>query len=282
MKTQVVSTVEEMQKICMTLRAQGKRIGLVPTMGALHDGHVSLIKQIKPHADIIVVSVFVNPIQFGPNEDFSRYPRPFDEDAKKCETEGVDYIFSPEASNFYEPNASTYVVEESCSEGLCGISRPGHFKGVATVVAKLFNVTVPHVAIFGKKDAQQLAVIRRMVRDLNFPIEIIGAPIIRESDGLAMSSRNRYLTSKQRSDATVIPRSLNRAKEMVAKGVLSSDRIISEVQHMLNDMLNIRVIYAVVVDPDTMKPLKEVVPGKSLLAVALWMDRVRLIDNTDL
>lgn len=280
--TQIISNASEMQQTAIELRAAGKRIGLVPTMGALHEGHLSLIRQIREHSDVIILSIFVNPIQFGPGEDFSQYPRTFDEDVEKCKAEGVDIIFAPEPSSFYPSDFSTYVTEEFASEGLCGTSRPGHFRGVTTVVAKLFNTCCPAVAIFGKKDAQQLAVIRRMVRDLNFPIKIIGAPIVREEDGLAMSSRNRYLSAKQRSDATAIIKALKRARTMTQQGILNTDRIISEVTHMINDTLNARVIYVVIVSPDTMKPLKEVIPGKSLIATAVSFDRVRLIDNYDL
>jgi pantoate--beta-alanine ligase len=277
---QTITSVSEMQSLAESLRVQGKRIGLVPTMGALHEGHLSLVKTAIGQADVVVVSIFVNPTQFGPSEDFSKYPRPLEDDLAACEAAGVQYVFVPEAADIYPKGYSTYVVEESTAKPLEGASRPVHFRGVTTVVAKLFNIVRPHFAVFGQKDAQQVAVIGKMVADLNFNLEIVVAPTLREADGLAMSSRNRYLTNTQRVEALVIHRALRKAADMVAAGERRVDRLIAEATHLISQHRRVRVIYVSVVDRITMEAVKgEITPGKDLMAIAVWVDEVRLIDN---
>ncbi len=278
-RTQVIRSVDEMRSVAVQLRAQGEVVGLVPTMGCLHRGHLSLIESAREQAGKVVVSIFVNPIQFGPNEDYERYPHDFDHDLAVCEEAGVDCIFHPSADDLYPEGYSTYITEEKYSKPLCGISRPAHFRGVLTVVGKLFNIVRPDFAVFGQKDAQQAAVIRKMVADLHFGVEIVIRPTLREEDGLAMSSRNAYLTSGQREDARVIYEALQKAEEMVRSGTVNTDRVEAEVSNRLQSKRRLRVIYVEIVDPDTMAPLREITPGKSLLAVAVWVDEVRLIDN---
>ena len=271
-----------MQAVSEKWRAKGRRIGFVPTMGALHAGHLSLVKLARAQADAVVVSIFVNPAQFGPNEDFARYPRALERDLDLCTEAGVDAVFAPPVDEIYPKGYSTYVTEEAVSKPLEGVSRPAHFRGVATVVAKLFNLVRPHVAVFGQKDAQQVAVLKKVVADLHIPVELAVAPTVREPDGLAMSSRNRYLTASQRDDALVIPQSLRRAQDMVASGEHRSDRLIAEATHLLSQRRRVRVIYVALVDKDTFEPLREVAAGRTLLAVAAWVDEVRLIDNVEL
>lgn len=274
-----IATIPEMQTRVGNLRAQGQRIALVPTMGALHDGHLSLIKLAASRADAVVVSIFVNPTQFGPNEDFSRYPRELEADLQNCEAAGAHVAFTPGVEVIYPKGFSTFITEEAVAKPLEGVSRPVHFRGVTTVVAKLFNIVRPDVAVFGQKDAQQVAVIKKMTSDLLLGVEIVVAPTLRDPDGLAMSSRNRYLTPAQRADALSISRALRRAKEMVAAGERRVDRLVAEATHILSQHRRIRVIYAAVVDRDTMEPAREAVPGRSLMALAAWVDEVRLIDN---
>jgi pantoate--beta-alanine ligase len=279
---QIITSITEMQSAAIALRTQGKLIGLVPTMGALHDGHLKLIDAAKEHADVVIVSLFVNPTQFGANEDFSKYPRTFESDAAACEQRGVDIIFAPKKDDIYPPGFSTYVTEERLSKGLCGISRPGHFRGVCTVVNILFNITRPDVAVFGQKDAQQGAIIKKMVADLWLPISVIVVPTVREPDGLAMSSRNRYLTEEQRAEARKIIAALREGKRLVDEGIRSVDRVLAEVTHLLSQSRRLRVIYVALVERDTLAPAREVVPGKCLLATAVWVNDVRLIDNLEL
>jgi pantoate--beta-alanine ligase len=279
---QIITSITEMQSAAIALRTQGKLIGLVPTMGALHDGHLKLIDAAKEHADVVIVSLFVNPTQFGANEDFSKYPRTFESDAAACEQRGVDIIFAPKKDDIYPPGFSTYVTEERLSKGLCGISRPGHFRGVCTVVNILFNITRPDVAVFGQKDAQQGAIIKKMVADLWLPISVIVVPTVREPDGLAMSSRNRYLTEEQRAEARKIIAALREGKRLVDEGIRSVDRVLAEVTHLLSQSRRLRVIYVALVERVTLAPAREVVPGKCLLATAVWVNDVRLIDNLEL
>jgi pantoate--beta-alanine ligase len=279
---QKIETVREMQALADKLRAKDQRIGFVPTMGALHAGHLSLVKLARAKADAVVVSIFVNPAQFGPSEDYANYPRPLEHDLELCAEAGVDVVFLPPAAEIYPKGCSTFVLEEAVSKPLEGASRPTHFRGVATVVAKLFNIVRPHIAVFGQKDAQQVAVLKRMVADLHLPVKFVVAPIVREPDGLAMSSRNRYLTPVQREDAVVISQALRRAQEMVAGGEHRDDRLIAEVTHLLSQKRRVRMIYVAMVDKDTFEPLRVVVPGKTLLAIAAWVDEVRLIDNVEL
>lgn len=269
-----------MQSHAIGLRSSGRLIALVPTMGCLHEGHLSLIDIAKEKADKVIVSIFVNPTQFGPNEDYGKYPRMLEEDIEKCRERGADIVFNPSLAEMYPNGYSTYVSEETISDGLCGISRPHHFRGVTTVCLKLFNVTRPDIAVFGQKDAQQCAVIRKMVADLNVPTEIVIGPTLRDPDGLATSSRNAYLTTLQRKDALSISKSLKIAQKMVEDGVRSVDRLVAEITHNLSLSRKIRVIYVQIVDRDTMKPAtRDIVVGKQVITVAVWVDETRLIDN---
>ena len=276
---QVIESIEEMQTVAMQLRFGGHLIGLVPTMGNLHDGHISLIKQAKEKSDKVIVTIFVNPKQFGPSEDFAEYPRTWKEDLKKCQDNGVDIIFHPSAEAMFPKDFSTYLNEEIVSEVMCGISRPSHFKGVTTVCLKLFNLVRPDFSFFGQKDAQQCAVIKKIVRDLNIPTEIKIGETIREPDGLALSSRNQYLTKLQREDALSISKALTKAKDLVDSGIKSTDRIIAEIIHMLSQKRRIRIIYVQVVDRETMQAAKTVLQNQTIACVAVWVDDVRLIDN---
>lgn len=276
---QTIQSVNEMQSHAIGLRSSGRLIGLVPTMGCLHEGHLSLIDIAKEKADKVIVSIFVNPTQFGPNEDYDRYPRMLEEDIEKCRERGADIVFNPSLSEMYPDGYSTYVNEEVISEGLCGVSRPHHFRGVTTVCLKLFNITRPDIAVFGQKDAQQCAVIRKMVNDLNIPAEVVIGPTHRDPDGLATSSRNAYLSTLQRSEALSISKSLNIAKGMIDEGTRSVDRVVAEITHHLSLSRRVRVIYVQIVDRDTMKPAREILPGKQVVTVAVWVDQTRLIDN---
>ena len=271
-----------MQSFANELRSSGHSIALVPTMGSLHEGHLMLIDIAKGKADKVIVSIFVNPTQFGPSEDYEKYPRLLKEDTKKCRERGVDVVFTPLVEAMFPVDYSAYVNEERFSLGLCGLSRPHHFRGVTTVCLKLFNITVPNVAVFGLKDAQQCAVIRKMVVDFNLPVEIVVGPTHRDEDGMATSSRNVYLNNLQRQEALCISKSLKIAKDMVDSGTKSVDRIVAEVIHHLSSMRRIRVIYVQVVDRGTMEPSSQIIPGKSLLCAAAWVDQTRLIDNIEL
>jgi len=279
---QTIQSVNEMQSHAISLRSSGRLIGLVPTMGSLHEGHLELIDIAKEKADKVIVSIFVNPTQFGPSEDYQQYPRVLEEDLEKCRARGVDMVFNPSVNEMYPEGYSTYVEEEHISAGLCGISRPHFFRGVTTVCLKLFNITRPDLAVFGQKDAQQCAVIKKMVADLNLPTEIVVGPTVREPDGLAMSSRNTYLTDVQRREALSISKALRIAKEMVGEGTRSVDRIVAEITHHLSLHRRVRVIYVQVVDKETMEHATEIVPGKQLVTVAAWVDQTRLIDNIEL
>jgi pantoate--beta-alanine ligase len=276
---QTITSVSEMSALAAGLRASGKRLGLVPTMGALHDGHVSLVRLAAERADTVIVTIFVNPTQFGPSEDFSRYPRELEADLAKCAAAGAHVVFAPTVEEIYPKGYSTFITEEAVAKPLEGVSRPVHFRGVTTVVAKLFNIIRPHLAVFGQKDAQQVAVLKKMTADLHLGVEIVTAPTLRDADGMAMSSRNRYLSATQRADALALSRALRRAQEMVAAGERRVDRLVAEATHLLAQHRRIRVIYAAVVDCDTMEAVREAVPGRSLLALAAWVDEVRLIDN---
>ncbi|MBN2068674.1 MAG: pantoate--beta-alanine ligase [Opitutales bacterium] len=277
---QIIESINEMQAHSVSLRHQGKLISFVPTMGFLHEGHLSLFEVAKEESDVTVASIFVNPAQFGPNEDFDQYPRSVEKDLELCRQRGVDIVFLPKKEELYPTGYSTYVCEESLSQPLCGVSRPSFFKGVCTVVAKLFNIVRPDVAVFGQKDAQQAAVIRKMVQDLHFPVEIRVAPIVREADGLAMSSRNSYLNEFQRRDAVRIYQALCKGKELYDNGNRNVDRILAEIIHHISECRRLRVIYVSAVDKDTMKPItRTMVEGQTLIACAVWCDEVRLIDN---
>ena len=279
---QTIQSVNEMQSHAIGLRSSGRLIGLVPTMGSLHEGHLSLIDIAKEKSDKVIVSIFVNPTQFGPSEDYEKYPRVLEEDIEKCRERGADIVFNPSVDEMYPSGFSTFVTEEQISSGLCGVSRPHHFRGVTTVCLKLFNITRPDLVVLGQKDAQQCAVIRKMVTDLNISAEIVIGPTHRDADGMATSSRNAYLTDSQRQEALCISQSLRTAKNMVDSGTKSVDRIVAEVIHHLSLSRRIRVIYAQVVDRDTMEPAREIIPGQQLLCVAAWADQIRLIDNIEL
>ena len=276
---QTHDTVSAMQQLARETRAAGQTLGLVPTMGALHQGHVDLIRLAATKCDIVVVSIFVNPAQFGPNEDFDRYPRALDDDLVKCREAGAHHIFLPAKATIYPDGYSTNIDEESVAVPLEGESRPAFFRGVTTVVAKLFNIIQPDVAVFGQKDAQQLAVVRKMVADLHIPVEVMAGPTTRDTDGLALSSRNAYLSKSQREGARIIPRTLDKIKTMVDAGERRAERVMAEATHLMAEEGRVRVIYVAVVDPNTMKKQLEIEPGNSLLVVAAWVDQTRLIDN---
>ncbi|TAG33034.1 MAG: pantoate--beta-alanine ligase [Verrucomicrobia bacterium] len=276
---QIIRSVQEMQALAYELRSKGQIIGLVPTMGALHEGHLTLVRLAAERADAVVVTIFVNPTQFAPSEDFNKYPREPEADAAKCEAAGADYIFMPANEEIYPKGYSTYITEERVAKPLEGVSRPSHFRGVTTVVAKLFNICRPDLAVFGQKDAQQVAVIKKMVTDLNFSVDIVVGPTLRELDGLAMSSRNRYLTPTQRNEALAISQALFKARDMVATGERRGDRLVAEATHILSQQRRIRVIYVSLVDRDSMEPVREVVSGQSVMTIAVWMEETRLIDN---
>jgi pantoate--beta-alanine ligase len=273
-----VHTVKEMRALSRAARASRSRLGLVPTMGALHEGHLSLIRAAKSKSDVVAASIFVNPIQFGPNEDFARYPRDLDRDLALLEREGVDVVFVPSVEEMYPQQSVTWVTVEGLSERLCGKSRPGHFRGVATVVAKLFNIVEPDLAFFGQKDAAQVAVIRRMVRDLNMSVAIEVCPIVREPDGLALSSRNAYLTPEQRKDALVLFRALTRGRELYDGGERNPAALIEAAKKVLVGSPAVRLDYFEIIDPDELTPLETII-HPALVAVAAFVGNTRLIDN---
>ena len=275
---QTVRSPAELQSRAIALRAAGKRIGLVPTMGYLHEGHLSLIRAAAPRCDVIIVSIFVNPTQFGPNEDFSSYPRALERDAAMCREAGAHVLFLPDTPDIYAADHSVYVDELALGRFLCGASRPGHFRGVCTVVAKLFNLALPHVAVFGAKDAQQIRIIRRMVRDLNFPVEVFEVPTFREADGLAMSSRNARLSAAERVQATCLSRALRLAEKMYAAGTRDADEIIREMKKIIAHEPDARIDYAQVVDNETLEPVIAL-EKPALAALAVHFPSARLIDN---
>nr|WP_329955760.1 pantoate--beta-alanine ligase [Desulfomarina profundi] len=272
-------TIEEMRDRAEGLRIEGKTISFVPTMGYLHEGHLSLLRIARQKGDDLALSIFVNPAQFGPNEDLSTYPRSLEKDLELAEKEGVDVVFVPMDSSLYPEGYQTYVELEKLPAHLCGLSRPVFFKGIATVVTQLFNIVKPHVAVFGEKDFQQLAIIRQMVKDLKFDIEIIGGPIIREADGLAMSSRNAYLDESMRPAALSLSRALARAKEMVRSGIIDSERIEREARAILSAFPDIAIDYISICDPFSLDGVQQV-RGKTLMALAVNLRKIRLIDNT--
>jgi len=272
------ATIPEVRAALSDMRAIRKRVGLVPTMGALHDGHLSLVRAAKKQCDAVVVSIFVNPTQFAPTEDLAKYPRQMERDRALLEEEGVDILFAPSVEEIYGSGSITWVLVEGLSEKLDGRSRPGHFRGVATVVAKLFNIIEPQIAFFGQKDAAQLAVIRRMVRDLNFPVEIIAGAIVREPDGLAMSSRNAYLSPEERGHALVLQRSLRRAEAEFQSGQRIAAKLISAALEVLASEPQVAVDYLEIVNPDTLESVERITQT-ALLAIAARVGSTRLIDN---
>lgn len=279
---EVVHTIPELRAAVARARQSGKSVGLVPTMGCLHEGHLSLIRRAKQEAAFVVVSIFVNPTQFGPNEDFSKYPRTFEDDRRGSEHAGADLIFAPTAADFYPAGASTWVDVEGVSAGLCGEFRPGHFRGVATVVAMLFNAVQADVAVFGRKDLQQLAVIRRMVRDLHIPVRILAHETIREPNGVAMSSRNRYLSPEQLTQATAIPAAMEAAKALARTGVTDASRLQAAAQAALAAQPALKPQYCEIVDLETMAPVASTAGKSCAIAIACHLGATRLIDNADL
>jgi pantoate--beta-alanine ligase len=267
-----------MRTASRAVRHARKRLGLVPTMGALHEGHLSLIRAAKSQSDAVAASIFVNPLQFGPNEDLAKYPRDFDRDCGLLKKEGVDLLFAPSVEEMYPAGAVTHVTVEGLSDKLCGKSRPGHFRGVTTVVSKLFHIVEPDVTFFGQKDAAQLAIIRRMVRDLNFPVEIEACPIVRESDDLAMSSRNAYLNAEERKAALVLYRTLKRVQELFDQGERNAARLTDAGERAFVEEKSVRLDYLEIVDPDSLDSLTEV-KITALTAVAGFVGTTRLIDN---
>ena len=274
----ICSTISEARAACRDARSSSKRLGVVPTMGALHEGHLSLVRAAKAQCDAVAVSIFVNPTQFGPKEDLSKYPRQFDRDCRLLEKEAVDILFAPPVEEMYPPGAVTWVLVEGLSEKLDGRSRPGHFRSVTTIVAKLFHILEPDTAFFGQKDAAQLAVIRRMVRDLDFPVEIVACPIVREPDGLAMSSRNAYLNGEERVRALVLQRSLQQAQQGFQAGERNAVNLISAAKEVFAREPQTVLDYFEIVDPDTLDPVERV-SQKTLVAVAAHVGATRLIDN---
>jgi len=274
----IAKTIADVRSAVAKLRAERRAIGLVPTMGALHAGHLSLVRAAKASCDAVVATIFVNPTQFAPGEDFAKYPRTLDADCALLEAAGVDILFAPDAAEMYLPGASTVVEIAGISDRLDGVSRPGHFRAVATVVAKLFNIVQPDNAFFGQKDAAQVAVLRRMVRDLNVPLELVVCPTMREPDGLAMSSRNRYLSPDERQQALVLSRALRHVEAEISGGVIESAPLIDAGLAILAEEPEIRLDYLRIVDPDTLEDVADVSLG-ALIAVAAVVGPARLIDN---
>jgi pantoate--beta-alanine ligase len=274
----VIETIKEMKELAFQTRGAGKIITFVPTMGYFHEGHLSLMREGRKRGDLLIVSLFVNPTQFGPSEDFKNYPRDFERDAKMAEEVGVDILFMPGVMEMYPSDHQTIVRVEKVTQNLCGKSRPTHFQGVTTVVLMLFEIVMPHVAIFGEKDYQQLITIQQMVRDLQMSVEVQGMPTVREVDGLAMSSRNTYLLPEERKAARSLYHSLQKAKELLQKGEHRSDRIINEVRGILQSEPLVRVDYAQICDAYTLQDVDRV-EGNVVVALAAYLGKTRLIDN---
>ena len=274
----VLETIKQMRSACQATKQEGRRLGFVPTMGALHEGHLSLVRAAKVRCDVVAASIFVNPAQFGPTEDFSKYPRSFERDRERLEKEGVELLFAPSVEEMYPEDTVTFVTVEGLSERLCGKSRPGHFRGVTTVVSKLFHITQSDLAFFGQKDAAQVAIIRRMVLDLNLGVEIVVCPIVREADGLAMSSRNAYLSPQQRRSALVLSRSLAQAKKLFEQGERRTAKLGGAGKQVFAEEPSVRLDYFEIVNPDTLEPVEHI-SGPDLVAVAAFVGGTRLIDN---
>jgi len=275
---EIIATVKEMQQRSEQLRREGKSIAFVPTMGYLHKGHLSLMHEGRKRRDVLVISIFVNPTQFGPGEDYEKYPRDMKRDLALVQGAGVDIVFTPSAHEMYPDGFQTVVEVEQVTKNLCGISRPGHFRGVTTVVAKLFNIVKPHFAFFGQKDYQQLIAIKRMAEDLTMDIEVIGMPTIREPDGLAMSSRNSYLDPKQRKEATSLYRALLKGAELFRQGERSAAAILQEVRKIIEEGKSAKIDYAKICDAHTLKDIDEI-KNEALIALAVTIGKTRLIDN---
>lgn len=275
----IINKIKDIRAVIKEAQRSNKSIGLVPTMGYLHEGHLSLVKRARSENDIVIVSIFVNPTQFGPGEDYESYPRDIERDSKLVQREGADIVFTPKTGEMYPNTCSTYVqMEGNITKKLCGASRPGHFKGVTTIVAKLFNIIMPNKAYFGQKDAQQVAVIEKMVKDLCFDIEIVPCSIIREEDGLAMSSRNIYLNEEERKAATILSKSLFKAKEMIEKGEINSCKIKEIIIDSINTQDLTDIDYVEIVNSKTIESIKEI-KGDVLIALAVKIGKARLLDN---
>jgi pantoate--beta-alanine ligase len=275
---QIVKGIAEVQSICRKLRTQGIVLGFVPTMGALHKGHLSLVQRARSECQTVVASIYVNPLQFGPGEDFAQYPRTFEQDCRQLEVEGVAVLFAPEATEMYPNGAVTTISVPGIGDRLDGVSRPGHFTGVATVVAKLFNVVAPHRAYFGQKDAAQLAVLRQMIQDLNFDLELIGCAIVRDADGLALSSRNKYLSVLEREQALVLHQTLTKIEQSIASGERRSSTLLQIGRNAVETATSVQLDYLAIVDAQSLLPVEFAETGV-LVAVAAYVGRTRLIDN---
>jgi pantoate--beta-alanine ligase len=277
-----IQSMSDMSAFAAELRSQGKTIALVPTTGTLHGGHEALIRAALAQANAVIVSIFVNPHQYGPRERVSARPQTPAEDLKHCKEWGAQAVFTPSAEELFPHGFATFVSEEVLSKPLCGVSRPHHFRGVTTLMAKFFNLIHPDFVFFGQKTAQRATVVRKMAQDLGFKVQVVLVPTVRESDGLALDFRNQALSPNQRTDALALSQALRQAKEMADAGVRSPDRLVAEATHILAQHRRIRVIYVAVVDNDTLEPVREVKPGHCMAAIAAWVDEVRLIDNIPL
>lgn len=275
---QIITDIKEMKSLSDYMRLRGGLIGFVPTMGALHEGHVSLIRQARVDNGCVVISIFVNPIQFDRKDDLLAYPRDLEKDHEIALKNGADIIFEPEVSAIYPNGYCTYVIHDRLTDVLCGAYRPGHFKGVATIVAKLFNIVRPQKAYFGQKDFQQTVVIKKMVNDLNMDVEIIVMPTVRDPDGLALSSRNSRLSDDERQDALCLYEAINKARSLFASGIIEPDRLISDITDIINSRRNVSIEYVSIVDPDTLEDVS-IINGRALLSLAVWIGNTRLIDN---
>jgi pantoate--beta-alanine ligase len=277
--TRVIETISGIQSYVTAGRKKGLRIGFVPTMGAFHEGHLTLMRQAKKDTDLVIVSIFVNPLQFSAGEDYDRYPRRLDQDLRLADGEGADILFTPSVAEMYPKGFDSYVDQTDLPSKLCGAFRPGHFRGVMTIVTKLFNIVKPDTAYFGQKDYQQFLIVRRTVTDLNLEVDVKMLPTVREDDGLAMSSRNHYLGPKQRKDAACLYRALQRAEELVGNGEGSASKVAGEMRRLIHRVKGTRVEYIEIVNSDTLEPVKEI-KGKTLIALAVRIGKARLIDNT--
>jgi pantoate--beta-alanine ligase len=276
---QVIKTVPALRQALQQARQAGQAVGFVPTMGCLHAGHLALVQQARQENACVVVSIFVNPTQFGPQEDFAKYPRTFEDDCVQCQAAGAAIVFAPTTEDFYAPQSSTWVEETFVTQGLCGTFRPGHFRGVTTVVAMLFNVVQPDAAYFGRKDLQQLGAIKRMVRDLHFPVKIVAHDTVREANGVAMSSRNRYLSPTEFQQATAIPAALQAAQQAVQHGEREAAKVQQLALARLQQEPALQLQYCEVIDADTLRPVTTITPGHTAVAIACYLGKTRLIDN---
>lgn len=275
---QIIRNPKRMQQTAISFKKKGCSVGFVATMGALHEGHLSLIRQAKKDNDLVIVSIFVNPAQFGPKEDIKKYPRTLKQDELLCKKAGVDFIFNPQVVDIYPVDFKTFVSVEQLSDLLCGAFRPGHFRGVTTIVAKLFNIVQPDIAYFGQKDAQQCVIIKRIAEDLNFPVKIKVMPIIREKDGLAISSRNVYLSNKDRQNALILSKALDLSRNLINSGVKRAEYIIKRMKALVQNIETAKIDYVVIINPENLEPV-ELIKGKVLIALAVRIGKTRLIDN---